>query len=102
MTLSKPSARQLILLHVLLSSHHVVEKQNKTLLHSASSFALTIDGWSEKGKISGAVAHFITPDMQPHRQVFSAEEIRANSTNELLTASLFAVLQKEQFLAEEK
>ena len=54
---------------------HVVEKESNALLHSASSFALTLDGWSENGKISGAVAHFITPDLQSHRQIFSAEEI---------------------------
>ena len=75
------------------SMAHVVENQNRTLLNSASSFALAVDGWSDNGKICGAVAHFITPDMECHRQIFSAEEIRANSTNELLSASLFAILQ---------
>ena len=78
------------------SMAHVVENQNRTLLNSASSFALAVDGWSDNGKICGAVAHFITPDMECHRQIFSAEEIRANSTNELLSASLFAILQKNQ------
>ncbi len=78
---------------------HVVETQNILLLNQATYFAISLDGWSENGKISGAIAHFITPSLECHRQIFLAEEIRANSTNELLAASLSAVLLKQQLKA---
>ena len=62
-----------------------------------SFISISLDGWdSNSGKVLGAVAHYLSPSLQPKRHLLSVEPLNTNSTGPLLAASLKIQLQQKK------
>ena len=75
---------------------HLIENEVTKELRE-SFISISLDGWdSNSGKVLGAVAHYLSPSLQPKRHLLSVEPLNTNSTGPLLAASLKIQLQQKK------